>query len=190
MKKIFLFLVFLFVLSGISYGQLDISFMAGVNSSNFRSDPNQYIIMDDRGFQAGAHIRIGKKTYFETGAQWLQSCNKFQSCLGCLMTTDEVRVTQVRIPAYIGRRIICLGVVDLRVNTGPTIRIVNEVLDNEHNIDTDFFTDAAWSWDFGAGLDVLMFSFDVNYEVGINNFIPSPESTQNDILSITAGLTF
>jgi len=190
MKKIIPVLVFLFMFSGISYGQLDISFMAGVNSSDFRPDPSQYVVMNDWGYQAGVHFRVGGKTYFETGAQWLQSRNEFRSNVSCIVGSDEIRVTQVRIPAYIGRRMICLGVVDLRVNTGPTIRIVTDVLENNCNIDKEFFTDAAWSWDFGAGLDVLVFSVDVNYEVGINNFIPSLESTQNDILSITVGLTF
>lgn len=190
MKKLSLSLIAALLLSFPSLAQLDVSFMAGVNSTDFRCNPQEYLVLNNWGYQAGVHVRIGKKTYFETGVQWLQSKTEFQTTTDNIIQSDVIKVSHVRIPAYLGKRIINLGIVDLRINTGPTMRIVSDVMDNEYNIHKEYFNDAVWSWDFGAGLDVLSFSLDVNYEIGLSEVIANANGTQNDILNITLGLTF
>ncbi|PLW99358.1 MAG: hypothetical protein C0593_03365 [Marinilabiliales bacterium] len=190
MKKVFLSLTAAILFSIPSFAQLDISLMAGVNSTDFRCNPDEYLILNDWGYQGGVHVRIGKKTFFETGVQWLQSKTEFQSTVDNIIYSDIISVSQLRIPAYLGKRIIKLGIVDLRVNTGPTMRIVSEVLDNDYHIHKEYFNEAVWSWDFGAGLDILVFSLDVNYELGLSEMISGVSGTQNDILNITLGLTF
>ena len=190
MKKFALILIAVMAFIVPSFAQLDVSFMAGINSTNFRADPDEYISLNDYGYQGGVHVRIGKKTFVETGVQWLQSRTEFRSNINGVLHSDDIKVSQIRIPLYLGRRIVKLGIVDLRINTGPTMRIVSDVLNNDHQIEKSYFTDAAYSWDVGAGLDVLSFSLDVNYEIGLTNFIEGVNGTQSDILNVTLGLTF
>ncbi|MDD3962435.1 MAG: hypothetical protein PHT77_11310 [Bacteroidales bacterium] len=190
MKKVCLILLLFLGFFQICVGQLDISFMAGINSTRFRTHPEKYIILDDWGYQAGVHVRYGKKSYFETGVQWLQSRSDFRSTLNGIFTEDEVEISQVRIPAYLGQKVIRLGVINFRLYTGPVLRIVTHVNNNLHALNTDSFSGAVWSWDFGAGLDVLLFSLDVNHESGLTAVFPSVRGSQSDILNITLGITF
>ncbi len=190
MKKLTVYIISALFFTIPSFAQLDISFMAGVNSTDFRCNQQEYVILNDWGYQAGMHIRLGDKIFFETGVQWILSKTKFCSTTDNNICSDIINVSQIRVPAYMGRRILKLGIIDLRVNTGPTMRIVNNVIDNDYNIHKEYFSEAVFSWDFGAGLDILCLSLDVNYEIGLSEAIYNAYGSQNDILSLTLGLTF
>jgi hypothetical protein len=44
-------------------------------------------------------------------------------------------------------------------------------IDQSDRISGDDFKDATWSVQFGAGLDLLMLTLDVGYDLGLDNFM-------------------
>jgi hypothetical protein len=79
----------------------------------------------------------------------------------------------------IGFKLLDLKLAKLRIWGGP---VASYVLDKEYTlsingidqsekISADDFKDATWSVQLGAGLDLLMLTFDVGYDFGLDNFL-------------------
>jgi hypothetical protein len=83
------------------------------------------------------------------------------------------------VPVNIGWRIINLKVTNIRVFGGVAANfIVNTTIettggDGDYELlpKEDDFSNIAWQWDVGVGVDVLMFTLDVKYLGGINNIL-------------------
>jgi hypothetical protein len=46
-------------------------------------------------------------------------------------------------------------------------------------IQDDWLKDTQWGFQLGAGVDVLMFTFDIRYEIGLNNMYTPPAGSES-----------
>jgi hypothetical protein len=82
---------------------------------------------------------------------------------------------------YIGLTLADLKLAKIRAQAGPTANIVsdkkiNPLADSTYtSIKETDINDIQWGFQFGAGVDVLMFTLDVQYFLGLNNLISDIE---------------
>jgi len=139
------------------------------------------------GWQAGVFVRFGKKLYLQPELMFVTKGGKITHEGLDVKTT--VNLSSVQIPLLIGYKLIDLKAINLRIMTGPAVSFVtNEKIDIDSSIENpltkDNIKNTIWSYQFGAGIDFLMFTFDVRYEWGLNNiFDPQTGDESYDMKS-------
>ncbi|MCK4360638.1 MAG: outer membrane beta-barrel protein, partial [Bacteroidales bacterium] len=84
----------------------------------------------------------------------------------------------VQIPVIIGYKIINPKIINIRILAGPVASIVTDKnIESEDisgyikPIEDANIEDLIWSLQIGAGVDILMFTIDVRYNIGLNKVI-------------------
>jgi len=180
---IFLLLVPLYVL-----GQGPISFgpKIGWNTSKLSTDYSDYINSMQNGVQGGLFFSIYvNKLYVQPEAYFSFRRGVLDTDFGDLAHPDNslnisqsISLSTIDIPMLIGYRVLDLKLARLRVWGGPVASyILNKSyalsfngVEQSSELDKHDFKDATWGVQLGAGLDLLMLSFDVGYEFGLEDF--------------------
>ena len=171
MKRAILLSVLIF-LAGATFAQFTVGPKIGLTMSKLKTTFPEIQEEMKTGFQIGAFARFGKKLF-------LQPELMFETKGGTITTEDlklktTINLNSVQIPVLVGYRLLSMKAVNLRVMGGPAISfITNKEIEVDANIPNpiteDNIKDAVWSFQLGAGVDVLMFTLDVRYEWGLNN---------------------
>lgn len=180
MMKSLYTILFICLLGGYSVAQLTINPQIGINGSFLTNDQTEISHSATVGFQLGVNLRYGGFFYAESGVQW----NRFQKEITYTLVglNDDVEIDIIEIPLIVGVKAIPLGVIDLRLYTGVAMSFVTNVGDNALSIGVDSYNSPIFGWILGAGLDLTLITFDLNYEIGLSNTL---EFTVSDI-SITS----
>jgi hypothetical protein len=127
-------------------------------------------------FQIGAFARFGKKLYLQPEVYYATSGGSLK--VEGTSLEEEIKLKNIVVPALVGFHLINAKVINLRIFAGP---VANFIIDKSVEAD-DLITDplqdsnfknVAWGLDAGAGIDVFFLTFDLRYELGLNNiFIP------------------
>lgn len=161
----------------------------GVNLTKFKTT-NTFDSDNRAGYYAGLWARIG-------GAGIHLQPEVYLSGKSSVLTNssgqdNKVKFTSLDVPILIGTKIGAAGF-GLRLNTGP---VVSFNLDQEQNFSqaasSSFkgdFKDKAFSWQFGAGLDLGKLSADVRYESGLSK-INSDTYPTTKLNLFTVGIGF
>lgn len=182
MKRAVLVITILF-LGCTSFAQLTFGPKVGFTMSKLKTNFEEIKEEVKPGFQFGAFVRIGKKVYLQPELMFVTKGGIIKSEAG-LNTKTKVNLSTIQVPVIAGYKLINLEVVNLRILAGPAFSfITNKELtistDNgEQTIKDTNLKDAIWSFNLGAGVDVLMFTLDVRYEWGLNN-IYDPQGGQD-----------
>lgn len=186
MKKIF----WIFVLSILPFGifaQGPISFgpKIGWNSTRLSTDYSDYVKSMKSGLQGGLFFSLYLKNFY------IQPEAYFSIKRGALETAMDpanptapvikqtINLQSVDVPVLLGYKLLDLKLARLRIWGGP---VASFLLNKEYTlsidgsnqserITRDDFTDAVWSAQIGAGLDLLMLTFDIGYEFGLDKFL-------------------
>lgn len=175
MKKLILLSAAL-IISGMASAQLIPGFSVGpkigASFSKFTTDVDQIKTEAKSTFHFGAFARFGQKVYFQP--ELLINSRK-----GILKDEEStggntsLKVGTVEVPLLLGVRILNLKVINVRAMAGPAASIVvNKSITTENwndAIGKDDIRNAIWGLQFGAGVDVLMFTVDLRYELGLND---------------------
>lgn len=173
-------LLFIFLLSGcFVFGQLSFGPKIGINLNKLSTDMGENVIMlkeqSKSGLQFGAFARLGGKTYFQPEIMISGRGGKFNFTPTGVSNLEnyEYSLTAIDIPLLIGSKIFNTPIAKLRIFAGTVASFnlnkklkINNIKQTTEDI---HLKDAVWAATLGAGIDVLMFTLDVRYEIGLNN---------------------
>ncbi len=179
MKKT-LILIFFVLFGFVLNAQISLGPKIGYTTLKLSVDQSDITTDMKNNFLFGAFVRLGKKVYLQPEINWYTSGTVFKKVsIGSLSPFEqEVTLRNVQIPVFVGLRLIDLKLVNIRAMAGPTANIVvDKKIETtqtgnytEPIKDTDI-KDLHWGFQLGAGVDVLMFTLDVQYMIGLNNLI-------------------
>ena len=199
MKKTTLLLVMLMAVS-FAFGQISLGPKVGYNTSKLTTDVSEINSDLKNSFNFGIFLRLGKKIYVQPEVNWLTRGGVFKTPTSSSLSPieQEVDLKTIEIPALLGWRIINLGVGNVRIFAGPSASIVTdkEVSTKDESgfinpIQDSDVEDLIWGFNLGAGVDVLMFTLDVRYQMGINEVIQKVEgfdfNSKNNVFAVSLG---
>ena len=148
-------------------------------------------------FQIGAFIRIGSKVYFQPEANYQVVTSTLNHSGGSSVRSQDMTIESLKIPALIGLKLINQRGFNFRFMAGPAYTFVlNKKLHPVHMSElwpiqsVDDIKNSTWSVQMGAGLDVLFVTFDVRYEMGIDNMYAggSTFKMKNNMFNFSLGI--
>ena len=177
----------------VTFGQtFDFGVKAGYNTSKF--DGSAGSISSGFKSRSGSNIGLfarlgGSKLYLQPELLYSTKSSSFDSNVGAgVTTTNTVKIQSIQVPVLLGYKLLDLKLASIRAFTGPSGSFVTsgsitsigaQIKDNLNSMN--------WAWQLGAGVDVLKFTLDVRYEMGLNNLT---KSQIQDYISISKGNTF
>ena len=177
MKKLFLVIVMIIAVN-VGFAQLTLGPKIGYNTSKLSIDKSDINSDLKNSFQFGAFVRIGRDIYVQPEVNFLTQGSVFKnpSLSGGLSPFEqEIDLKTIQIPFLIGTKVFNKKIVNIRIFGGPSASIITDkkikttsVLDPIKDADIE---DLIWNIQVGAGVDVLMFTLDVRYNIGINKII-------------------
>ncbi|MDD3637358.1 MAG: porin family protein [Bacteroidales bacterium] len=177
MKKIFFAFTFVLMASALS-AQISLGPKIGYTTSKLSVDKSDIKSDLKSSFIYGAFVRLGDKWYVQPEINFYTSGGVFKSPSlgdGLSPVEDEVELKTLQIPFYIGIKLADLKLASIRAQAGPTANIYTDKKINPLKSGTVIkeadLKDIQWGFQFGAGVDVLMFTLDVQYYLGLNNVI-------------------
>ncbi|MFH1120461.1 MAG: porin family protein [Bacteroidota bacterium] len=177
MKKLLLLSVSL-ILGVFAHAQIIPGFSIGpkigASFTKFTTDQNQIKEEMKSTFHFGAFARIGKKVYFQP--ELLVMSRKGELKIDQDGSIGKIKVSSLDVPLLVGFRLVDLKVINVRAMAGPVASMVinknvqlDEDWNEEFNFAEDNLKDLNWGFQAGAGVDLLMFTLDLRYELGLNN---------------------
>jgi hypothetical protein len=199
MKK-FTFIFILFMASGFAFGQFSIGPKIGFNTSKLTTDLDQIESDASSNFNFGVFVRLGSKIYLQPEINWLTSGGVYKKPqIGDVKPIkQEVEMKSIEIPLIVGWRIINLGVGNIRVLAGPSASIITNSTVSTSDVDNFInpikesdIEDMLWGFNIGAGADILMFTLDIRYQMGLNEVIKEVEgfsfNSKNNMFAVSLG---
>jgi hypothetical protein len=173
MKKPVLLAVLL-LSAQIMFGQFDFGLKAGYNATKLSADPDTVQSSLGSGFHVGAFARIGKKFYVQPEAYYTLQTSKVEGTETAW--SQKLVIGSVDIPVLVGFKFLNSKAVKLRILAGPVAsfvinRNVKEIGDVAGPVREPDINNVNWGLQAGAGLDALFLTFDIRYQVGLNNMI-------------------
>ncbi len=176
----YLIILVLVLSSTIVFGQFTIGPKVGYNASKFSTDLDTISSKFKSGFQIGVFVRIGKKLYFQPEIYYTTQGGVFESNKN--NWEQKVSIGSLDIPALVGFKLINTKIINLRILAGPLASfVVNKSVKDAGGIlgpiENADINSVNWAVQVGAGLDVLFFTLDVRYQIGLNNLIKTIENS-------------
>jgi hypothetical protein len=199
MKK-FTILIVILLSAGFVFGQFSIGPKIGFNTSELTTNLDQISTDMQSSFNFGAFARFGKKFYLQPEVNYLTSGGVFKKpAIDDVNPINQtVEMKSIEIPVIVGWRIINFGIGNIRILAGPSASIVTNTTvstsdpDNFLNpIEEADVSDLNWGFNMGAGVDVLMFTLDVRYQMGLNEVIQKVDEfdfySKNNLFAVSLG---
>jgi len=184
MKKIILSVAFVIIGAQV-FSQITFGPKIGINLNHLSTDFDQMITdvknESKSGLQIGAFLRIGGKTYFQPELLYSARGGKFTG-----IPQGETKESQY---TY-SMDAIDIPFVKVRIFAGPVASFFldKEMKKDDNKEDQEQLKDGVWALTLGAGVDILMFTLDMRYELGLNNISNTPgQSIKNNLFNITLG---
>ena len=168
----------------------DLGIKAGYNTSKISTDLNTIIADSKGGYNFGAFGRFGgEKFYLQPEFLYVVKNQSFS--VGS--ATDAIKMKSIQVPVLLGYKLIDLKVASIRAFTGPAISF-----STGYESDQSFkynFNNSTWDYQLGAGVDVLMFTFDIRYEWGLSktfdtSSLGSNFTSKGNTFSVNLGFKF
>lgn len=190
-------LIFVMVLaSGIAFGQFSIGPKIGFNTNKLTTELDEYSSDVTNNFHFGAFVRFGTKYYLQPEVNWLTIGGVLEDKASLNPLKTEIEMKSIEIPVIVGVRLLNFGVGNVRILLGPSGTIVMDKTVKADASITDPIEEAdledlLWGFNVGAGVDVLMFTLDVRYQMGLNEVLTKVQNfdinSKNNMFSISLG---
>jgi len=184
----------------VTFGQtFDLGVKASYNTTKFDISASAIKsgFTNGSGVNFGAFARIGgKKIYLQPELLYSSKTATYtiKDTFGAITSTSDVKFQTIQIPLLLAMKILDLKVASLRAFTGPAASFVtNGSMKNLTTQIKDNFTsnNMAWDWQIGAGVDVLMFTLDMRYELGLSELKSATMDTfKGRTFTVSLGLKF
>ena len=183
MKKLVLTFVLIFA-SSMIFAQFTLGPKIGYNTSKLSVDQSDIETSLKNSFQFGIFARLGSsdsKVYLQPEINWLTQGGVFKQpeVTGNISPFEqEIDLKTIQIPVIIGYKIINPKIINIRILAGPVASIITDKKIESKDIsgyikpiEDANIEDLIWSLQVGAGVDILMFTIDVRYNIGLNKVI-------------------
>lgn len=202
MKKVIILLLAL-GLNGAIFAQIpafSIGPKIGYNTSKLSTDASDISSSLNSNFQFGAFVRLGNKIYIQPEVNYVTKGGKLHSDDPNNAEDQKITVNTMTFPLLLGVKILDLKLASVHVVAGPVASYaINKDIGATNLGSTwpvktkDDINNASWAIQAGAGVDLLMFTLDVRYEIGMSqmyNGTASNFSLKNNLLNVSLGLKF
>jgi hypothetical protein len=103
-----------------------------------------------------------------------------------------IKLRTIDVPLLVGVRIANLKVANVRAFAGPVASMaINREVETqnwEQGLTEDDIRQANWALQFGAGVDLLIFTIDVRYERGMGDYSKiTAETLKNNLVTVSLG---
>lgn len=199
MKKITMLFVLLLA-AGFAFGQFSIGPKVGFNTSKLSTDLSEVQSDMSNSFNFGVFLRLGKKIYLQPEVNWLTRGGVFKKpeLNNISPINQEIEMKTIEIPVLLGWRIVNFGVGNVRIMVGPSASIVTDKTVSTSSeegfinpIKESDLEDMIWGFNAGVGVDVLMFTLDVRYQMGLNEVMQKVEDfdfySKSNIFAVSLG---
>ncbi|GAB5551750.1 MAG: hypothetical protein Sapg2KO_13410 [Saprospiraceae bacterium] len=165
----------------------------GYNYSYFSGDYDDRELEGQSGWQVGVDFKFGDQFYFAPGVHYFQSTALIESVRDINVTGNDIEfdIRGIRVPAVLGVDLIEGKRLGLRAYTGPNVSFI---LDNDEDaFDTSdaLYNEFILGYNAGVGLDIGIFTVDVEHEWGLSNAFDSDLiDSRNNRLFLSVGLLF
>lgn len=164
---------------------------AGATFSKITSDEDQIKEEVKSSLHFGAFVRLGNKIYVQPEVIFMNRKGELSSG-NIAGSSKSIHLKTLDIPVLLGGKIIGSEVFNIRVMGGPVASLAlnkDVSTDNWGSVITeDDIRSANWGLQLGAGVDVLMLTFDLRYEYGISNFSKEDGLTlKNNMFVVSLG---
>ena len=181
MKKILVFLMVFMAAVSVKSQKFTLGAHVGANMSTFTTDLSEITNEFKANPTFGIFARFGEKFYLQPELAYTIKGGELKDETD---GTVEVTLKEVAVPVLLGWRIINLDLINLRIMAGPSAGFVVNKKTEAKNLVTnpipeEDLKDIAWGLQMGAGVDVWRFTFDVRYELGLNDLY-DPSSGAED----------
>lgn len=172
MKKIAILITAILVAVHVN-AQLPFTFGPKVGFTTTKLTTNKTEIKEafSANLHGGVFMRFGKKSYFQPEVNFTSKGGLFNN--NVLLPAREIQLNTVEIPLLLGAKVINGSVANFRLMFGPSMSfVIDKTVDmraDHEKIDPNKLKDAMWGVQGGIGVDVLMLSLDIRYELGLNN---------------------
>ncbi len=168
----------------------DLGIKAGYNTSKISTDLSTIKADSKGGYNFGAFGRFGGKNFY-LQPEFLYVVRNEGFSVGSAY--DAIKMKSLQVPVLLGYKLIDLKVVSIRAFTGPAISF-----STGYESDKSFkynFNNSTWDYQLGAGVDVLMFTFDIRYEWGLSktfdtSSLGSNFTSKGNTFSVNLGFKF
>jgi hypothetical protein len=195
--KRFTFVIILLLAAGFTFGQVSFGPKIGYNTSNLTVEAEGISSDLKSSFNFGLFVRVGQKIYLQPEVNWLTRGSEFKtsSASSVAPINQNIDLKTIEVPVLLGWRIINFGIANVRIMAGPSASIVVNKTIETNEIDKPIkdsdINDLIWGMNFGAGVDVLMFTLDVRYQLGLNEVIEKVNNTvfdsKSNVFSVSLG---
>ena len=211
MKKVLLVSVMVFMAT-FSYAQLGLGIKGAATMSSLSTDLDEVTEAMNPGYQFGAFVRVGDKWHLQPEAYFTLKNGQFDYDITEIDPGDPtntitkgasytVDLNTIDVPVLIGYKILDPPLMNIRLQAGPVASIVTskKIKIEEDGADIpvpddagDLYKDLNWGLQVGAGVDFLMFTVDLRYEMGLSNIYNKPEggddqSFKNNVFFLSLG---
>ncbi|MCF8301878.1 MAG: PorT family protein [Bacteroidales bacterium] len=188
MKKALILLIAM--LAGqLAFGQLSLGPKIGYTASSLSTDADDINEDMKSSLHFGAFARLGTKVYFQPEVLWMTKGTEFgfepNLFQGSAEVTQDVDMKTIDVPLLVGVKLVNLKVTNIRAMAGPVASFVMDKEIEAEDVPASFtiedkdINDANWGIQIGAGVDVLKFSLDVRYEIGLNDIAEGDDDDFN-----------
>ncbi len=189
MKKLIFAATFLFFVS-FTFAQgdfFDLGLKAGMNVSKLSVDAADYNdeTVNKTNFGAFARLNLGR-IYLQPEAYYSNKGGAIED-VG-LSTINDFDLKTLDVPVLLGAKIINKEVFNLRVMAGPMFSYVTDKDYEGSAFSSSNIKDSFLGWQYGAGIDLLMFTFDVRVESSSNIITEIPDFSDSKSKSFILSL--
>ncbi|MBA3649017.1 MAG: PorT family protein [Chitinophagales bacterium] len=165
---------------------------AGLNFTNVNITTPSLTADSRTGYQAGIFYRSGKFLYGQAGLNYQLLRNYYAQTDTTEGAKDNFSQHNLQLPLYVGINLapILRSVINVRAYAGPVFKYTVSVPVNGLQFTLNDLNKFGADVTFGAGLDVLMFSVDAGYSIGLNEVFDKISDAKNNYGFITVGLRF
>jgi hypothetical protein len=173
MKKFIIILITLIAISLVGsnvHAGLDLGGKLGYNAAKLSTNLDSIKSSMSSGFHIGAWARIGKRFHVQPEFIYTMSNTTFEN-----VWKQRVTVNSLDIPVLLGFNLINSDALKLRINAGPKVSLPLSTklkdLTLTGPIEDVKLNSTNWSIQMGGGVDFLIFTVDIRYQVGLNNVL-------------------
>lgn len=165
----------------------------GYNTSKLSVDPDVVSSELKNNFQYGAFVRFGEKVFLQPEVNYVTKGGVLKSST---TGNQDITLKTLTVPLLIGVRLVNLKVASVHLIGGPIASFAfdkNLIVTRPGSFrpinSADDIKTASWAIQAGAGIDLLIFTFDIRYEIGISEIYTSQDySLKNNLLNVSLGL--
>lgn len=204
--KTFQVLAFVMLMSSLGYAQkvdrpLYVNPKGGINISGLSEELKGLKQGSAQiGYSAGIDFRIGDGVvFFQPGAFFYEYNAEYRitepvlAQSGTVSYNTDILVQSIKVPTQLGIRVFTTKLLAVRANLGPAFNFaVNIEEDPLFPLNPDHFKTVSVGGVVGAGVDLTVFTIDLNYEFGLSDYVefknPNVQTSSSNQYVLTLSL--